>query len=162
MRFPLFTALLACTLVFAGGCNKKAPTEAQAPPMPKSLWPAPEDVTARLQAAKLPNLVEHGEDPDFHIHAHLQVFKDGEQILVPKHVGIAPGILAPVHTHLPTGVVHVETPNDMNITIGHFFTLWNVPLEGARVMVDDVEVTDPGQYKIEDQDLITVYYGRMP
>lgn len=160
MKHPIFTVILVGAVMLSSGCRKDSPTGAKAPVEPKMLWPAPEDVTARLQVAGLPNLVEHGEDPSYHIHTHLEVYKDGEQVLVPRHVGIATGILAPVHTHLATGVIHVETPNDMNITLGHFFKLWNVPLEGARVVVDDVEVPNPETYKLEDQDLITVYYGK--
>ena len=90
----------------------------------------------------------------YHVHAHLDVFVDGQPVLVPPGVGIdienpavrefsgplgpgyggiePPGCERPciseLHTHDPDGVLHTESLTDEVHTLGQFFVEWDVDL----------------------------------
>ncbi|WP_052433311.1 hypothetical protein [Streptacidiphilus carbonis] len=85
----------------------------------------------------------------YHIHAHLQIYVNGVQKLIPYGIGIVPpyslsgsGSSAFVsggskfyflHTHDETGVVHVESPSERKYTLGNFFDVWKQPLSSTQV-----------------------------
>jgi hypothetical protein len=85
----------------------------------------------------------------FHIHAHLTIFVDGKQRLIPYGIGIAPplrgenttagpfvtsgGCFAWLHTHTNDGIIHIESPVQRTYTLGNFFDVWNQPLGPDRV-----------------------------
>jgi hypothetical protein len=85
----------------------------------------------------------------FHIHAHLAVYVNGRQRLLPEGIGIAPPrqlqqtrdgpfVVAGscfywLHTHARDGIVHIESPVRRSYTLGEFFDVWNQPLSRARV-----------------------------
>ena len=89
------------------------------------------------------------ETTAYHIHAHLQIYVNGVQKLIPYGVGIMPpyslsgsGSSAFVnggskfyylHTHDETGVIHVESPSKQQYTLGNFFDLWKQPLSSTQV-----------------------------
>jgi hypothetical protein len=79
----------------------------------------------------------------YHIHAHLQVYVDGQ----PRSIPAAIGMLGPVyentpygrfygasvcyyylHTHASDGVIHIESPTVRIYTLGDFFDEWGQPL----------------------------------
>lgn len=80
-----------------------------------------------------------------HFHAHLAIYYKGEQIAVPRGIGI----IAPLridrgfvsggkgfywlHTHDASGILHVESPNDRVYTLGNFFDVWGQPLAADNV-----------------------------
>ncbi len=78
----------------------------------------------------------------FHVHTHLAIFYNGKQMQVPQYVGFAPniagGCLYWIHTHDPTGIIHIEAP-DINppqggpYTLGMFFDIWGEPLSRDNV-----------------------------
>jgi hypothetical protein len=46
---------------------------------------------------------------------------------VPAGIGIDPAVgYAPLHTHDPSGVIHVESPTVRTYTLGQFFAVWGV------------------------------------
>ena len=84
----------------------------------------------------------------YHIHAHLQVYVNGQ----PRSLPGAIGILGPVaqqtpygpfyggqqcyywlHTHASDGVIHIESPTQRIYTLGNFFHEWRQPLSGTQV-----------------------------
>jgi hypothetical protein len=84
----------------------------------------------------------------YHIHAHLQVYVNGQ----PRSLPGAIGILGPVaqqtphgpfyggqqcyywlHTHASDGVIHIESPTQRIYTLGNFFHEWGQPLSGTQV-----------------------------
>ena len=136
-----------------------APSVAGASPAagpPLLLWPAPSDplertVEAGLQAANQEYMTNH-------VHAHLDVFVDGEPILVPPGIGIniedpevrkfdlpdgtisysgivrcAQPCISPLHTHDETGILHTESSDMESYTLGQFFTEWGVELSETCV-----------------------------
>jgi hypothetical protein len=77
-----------------------------------------------------------------HVHSHLSIFVNGEQIRIPKLVGAAAsaggGCLYWIHTHDETGVIHVESPQLQApgggpFTLGMFFDIWGRPLTRTNV-----------------------------
>ena len=120
------------------------------------LWPAPPDPLERTVAAGLEP--ERKEYLIHHVHAHLDVFVDGEPIAVPAGIGIDiddpevqrfedpdgsvgyGGIkrcrkpcISPLHTHDGTGIIHTESASPEPNTLGQFFTEWGVRLSDSCV-----------------------------
>jgi len=93
--------------------------------------PAPVDVPALVVAAGLPLL--QMEATDVHFHAHLDIVINGQPGPVPANIGIGVSALSPLHTHDPTGIVHIEAPAAARFTLGELFTEWNVSLSRACV-----------------------------
>jgi hypothetical protein len=122
----------------------------------RALWPAPQDPLERTIAAGLEP--ERKEFLIHHVHAHLDVFIDGEPIAVPAGIGITiddpevqrfedpdgsvgfGGIerchkpcISPLHTHDGSGIIHTESATPKPNTLGQFFTEWGVRLSGSCV-----------------------------
>jgi hypothetical protein len=85
----------------------------------------------------------------YHIHAHLAMYVNGTQKLLPYGVGIVPPYQLQqgstgsfvaggskfywLHTHDETGVIHIETPAQHTYTLGNFFDLWGQPLTTTQI-----------------------------
>jgi hypothetical protein len=84
------------------------------------------DLAERLEAIGVPPL-SPTEGTAVHIHQHLDLYVDGRKVLVPAGIGIDPAVgYAPLHTHDPSGVIHVESPTVRTYTLGAFFAVWGV------------------------------------
>jgi hypothetical protein len=84
------------------------------------------DLAERLEAVGVPPL-SPTEGTAVHIHQHLDLYVDGRKVLVPAGIGIDPAVgYAPLHTHDPSGVIHVESPTVRTYTLGEFFAVWGV------------------------------------
>jgi len=156
---PLFLLFAVSVLAGCGGGGVDAPEDVQAAPTPASgaaPWPAPGDPLGLTRKAGLEP--ETHEFLDYHVHAHLDVFVNGEPVVVPAGLGIAiddPAVqhdvvdgtdnyggidppcavpcISPLHTHDVTGVVHTETKDPTPNTLGQFFTEWGVALDQSCV-----------------------------
>lgn len=88
------------------------------------------------------------EQAVYHIHAHLQVYVDGQSRAVPGAIGMvgpvsqqtaygafygAQGCYYWLHTHASDGVIHVESPTARVYTLGNFFDEWRQPLSASQV-----------------------------
>ena len=135
-------ALVGLSLALAvAGCSKGStnPGVANGPgvtaaPTAQEPWPAPvSGVTARAQSAGLPILA--AEAFAQHIHAHLDVFLNGQAVAVPANIGIdyVSSHITPLHTHDSSGVIHIESPDMRTYTLGQFFTEWGVTLSAGCV-----------------------------
>lgn len=125
-----------------------------AAPMPETgapPWPAPTDPLTKTEEAGL--TPERKEFFGIHLHAHLDVFVNGEPVEVPAAIGIDitdPGVrsfedpggtsyggielcddpcISPLHTHDATGVLHTEAAENETNTLGQFFIEWGVRLD---------------------------------
>jgi hypothetical protein len=165
MRRPLTLSrsiVVACAVLVAASCAASVgsvapptPSAAAASPVggPTLLWPAPSDPLERTVAAGLePAPKEFSVN---HVHAHLDVFIDGEEILVPAGIGINiedpeviyfedvgsyAGIemcdqpcISPLHTHDASGILHTESMDPEPHTLGQFFVEWGVELSETCV-----------------------------
>ena len=116
------------------------PLEAGAQLAPASTT-APGTTVDGIQCAPLEQLA-------YHIHAHLQVYVNGQ----PRALPAAIGLLGPVaqqtpvgpfygaqqcyywlHTHASDGVIHIESPTQRVYTLGNFFNEWRQPLSSHQV-----------------------------
>jgi hypothetical protein len=109
-----------------------------------------------------------------HIHQHLDVYVNGRQVTVPPLVGIAPadGFLTELHTHDPSGIIHVESPTQSTFTLGQFFCEWGVKLTAKCLgpyrgnvswWVDGRKMTgNPAQLVLKEHQEIVVSIGRPP
>lgn len=81
-------------------------------------------------------------DPPTQARAHVELFRDGDIVVVPAGIGIRAGrhtgayvrgrCRAALWTEEPTGVVHLARPS----TLGALFAVWRRPLPHARAWVD--------------------------
>lgn len=128
---------------------------------------APEPATGAAPWPRPPNTLQLAEEAGlrpgdqeyftFHIHAHLDVFVNGDLETVPAGLGIdindpavqtgtvngspayggitrcARPCISPLHTHDTTGVIHVEAPRQMDFTLGQLFAEWAVELDRSCV-----------------------------
>jgi hypothetical protein len=127
----------------------ETPAEGAAP------WPAPPNPMELTKEAGLEP--ERKESLVYHVHAHLDVFVNGEPVGVPAGIGVDitnPGVqtgqafggqayggirlcdepcISPLHTHDITGVVHTESLDQTPNRLGQFFTEWGVALDESCV-----------------------------
>jgi hypothetical protein len=109
-----------------------------------------------------------------HIHQHLDLYVDGRKVTVPAGIGIDPAVgFAPLHTHDPSGVLHVESPTVRTYTLGQFFAVWGVRFTPSclggycagggrqlRVFVDGRPVqADPTAITLEPHKEIVIAFG---
>jgi hypothetical protein len=169
MRAPLAwrRLIVLASLAFAaascgGTLGSSPPTAAPSNPpsaststaaSPAIVWPAPKDPLERAVAAGLePADREHLA---VHVHSHLDVFIDGQMVVVPAGIGIniddpevkrfenptgyggieqcAQPCISPLHTHDETGIIHTEARDRTSNTLGQFFTEWGVTLSDTCV-----------------------------
>jgi hypothetical protein len=84
----------------------------------------------------------------YHIHAHLQVYVDGQPRQLPGAIGLVGPIAQQtpngqffgaqqcyywMHTHASDGIIHIESPTQHLYTLGNFFDEWGQPLSAAQV-----------------------------
>ena len=157
--------LVVGVAVVAVACGARAPSPVPATSSPGGpassapsglVWPAPPEPMERTVAAGLKP--QPKEFLDYHVHAHLDVFVNGEPVIVPAGIGIAiddpevktftlpdgslsyGGIefcdracISPLHTHDASGILHTETASTVPNTLGEFFVEWGVPLSATCV-----------------------------
>jgi hypothetical protein len=92
-------------------------------------WPSESSLLSqRLRPSGLDALSMEGTV--LHHHEHLDLFVTGHRVTVPADVGIdeRAGFLTELHTHDPSGIIHVESPVQRSFTLGQFFCEWGVKL----------------------------------
>ncbi len=67
----------------------------------------------------------------FHIHPHLTLLDHGKPVEVPANIGIPGRCLYWLHTHTNDGIIHVESPQFGDFTLGEFFDIWGQPLSAT-------------------------------
>ncbi|MHB8467458.1 MAG: hypothetical protein ACYDD7_21800, partial [Acidimicrobiales bacterium] len=102
-----------------------------------------------------------------HIHAHLDVFYDGQRVTVPAYVGIdlVAQAISPLHTHDTSGVVHIESPVVKDYRLGQFFIEWGVEIRAhpAVAYVNGLAVTTPpADLVLHAHDEIALLFGIAP
>jgi hypothetical protein len=153
-------ALIALVVAALAGCGGKGKTAhkytAPAAPQPATgvpPWPAPPNAIELTRRAGL--VPERAEFLQYHVHAHLDVFVNGEPVRVPAGIGINihdPAVkramlkdgtfaygsidppckkpcISPLHTHDDSGILHTESKTPTPNHLGQFFTEWAVKLD---------------------------------
>ena len=105
-----------------------------------------------------------------HIHQELEIIIDEQKQLIPSDIGIAPGIMRPIHTHDSSGEVHVEGPCVRDFTLGEFFDIWDREFSSERIFdkttqngtlklfVNGQENTEFRSLVLRDDDKIRIEY----
>jgi len=70
----------------------------------------------------------------FHIHPHLQIVVNGKNEIIPANVGITVDCMRPIHTHDTSGEIHVESPEEIDFTLGDFFAVWQEPFSSGQIL----------------------------
>ncbi len=112
-----------------------------------------------------------GESLVFHIHAHLDIFVNGNLIKVPAFIGINDNTcLYWLHTHLPDGIIHIESPQEKVFTLGQFFDIWKStstgmpPTDSAPIIYVNGQAvtTSLKDTPLHAHDEIALVYGNPP
>jgi hypothetical protein len=123
-------ALVACAFVAAFSSPDPQPVEVD-----------PTDPTTReevLESIDVSGLyLLDVESIAWHVHARLVVVVDGVEVVVPQ-VGVDLDTMtaAPVHTHGPDGILHVEADEahvDREITVADFLSVWGMGREAPAL-----------------------------
>ncbi len=84
----------------------------------------------------------------YHIHAHLQVYVNGQPRQLPPAIGLVDPVAQQtpngefygaqkcyywLHTHAADGIIHIESPTPRIYTLGNFFDEWRQPLSAKQV-----------------------------
>lgn len=70
---------------------------------------------------------QSSERLDYHVHAHLTLYVNGQPFPLPTNLGIASdqSCFYWLHTHDSSGVIHIEAPSQQSFTLGTFFQEWS-------------------------------------
>lgn len=74
------------------------------------------------------------EQLSYHVHAHLALFVNGVARPVPAGIGLRRDCISWLHTHDPTGILHIEAPAPHTYTLGQFFSVWGQPLDATHLL----------------------------
>jgi hypothetical protein len=128
----VIAAVIAAVVVVTGGKGSAAPPLVGLQVGSAPWNPGLDTLPDRVSPLGLHELA--GEAQVLHIHQHLDIFVNGTQEPVPANIGIYDGqFLTELHTHDPTGIMHVESPTRVNFDLGQFFGVWGVRLTGDCV-----------------------------
>ena len=180
VKRPVIAALLALAVAGAAGCSSANPPASPPAPATSSTaggfptnWPLPADPAAAAKAAGLEML--GSENLQVHYHSHLDIDVRGQKITVPANIGIDTKnrAITALHTHDTSGVVHIESAQDVPFTLGQLFTEWGQPLsanqigpvkaaEGEQVRLyrnGQLVEGDPAGYKFQPHDELVLWLG---
>ncbi|MEK6872597.1 MAG: hypothetical protein AABW90_01125 [Nanoarchaeota archaeon] len=100
--------------------------------------------------AKETNIGGH-KNLELHIHPHLKIIIDEKQETVPKDIGIAYGIMRPIHTHDDSGKIHIEDHCKRNFTLKDFFSIYEKDFNSQCIFdkcIDDNTSNNKGSLKM--------------
>jgi hypothetical protein len=70
----------------------------------------------------------------FHYHAHLDIFINGVSYAVPSGIGIKPpDCIYWLHTHDVSGIIHIESPENITFSLGQFFDIWGDKFNDSQI-----------------------------
>jgi hypothetical protein len=112
---------------------------------------------------------ETQEYTTFHIHAHMDIFSNGQHVGVPAQIGLENTCLYWLHTHTPDGIIHIESPKQKDFTIGQFFNIWKSTNKGLstsgtpEIFVNgNLVSTSMDDTVMHAHDEIVLVYGDVP
>ena len=128
---------------------------------------------------------EASEQVAYHIHAHLQVYVNGQPRQLPGGIGIIQPLAQQsphgpfygatrcyywLHTHTADGIIHIESPTTAIYTLGQFFDEWRQPLSSTTVATAHGPVTalvngkrwssDPRDIPLHSHTLVQLEVGK--
>ena len=173
-------AVAALAAAALGGCGTSDPTPASTPqgtvvtgPGVRAVAPPFAPDYAKLpQRIRLMGLPPTGKEK-YHVHALMRIYQDGLLVPVPANVGIdlKRKVIASIHTHDATGVLHFESEKPFGHTLGDVFEIWGLTFgpgqvgtlkngdgRTLRVYVNGKQIQDPATYEIKKNDVIVMRF----
>jgi hypothetical protein len=106
----------------------------------------------------------------YHIHVHLDIFVNGQSHSVPAFIGINDNTcLYWLHTHKDDGIIHIESPQTHDFSLGQFFDIWKStsngmpPSDEPIIYVNgNVVTTKLKDTALNAHDEIVLVYGNPP
>lgn len=124
------------------------------------------------------NMAKAGLEPPqeegqvLHIHQHLEMVVNGNNVVIPANLGVGFAYLSPFHTHDTTGIVHAEVAEGKDLKLGQFFDQWGIDLNDncvgsycaddnnkLVVGVNGQPITNVRDYVVKQYDKIYIWYG---
>lgn len=100
-----------------------------------------------------------------HVHPFISIFVDGVQEPIPANIGINSACMSEMHTHDPSGEIHVETVSRERfdqLSFADFFKVWNQPIDRdgytMDIIVDGNPVDSLEQVPIRDGERVEIRY----
>lgn len=106
-----------------------------------------------------------------HIHPTLEIFINGRSQTIPANIGIGQFCFNALHTHDSSGVIHVESPIQMDFKLSDFFAVWKETFNKNQILdykadaahtiretVNGIETKDYENTILHDEDQIKIYY----
>ena len=85
-------------------------------------------------ARRIDGIPCNNENISYHVHAHLQIVYQGQNVAVPANIGIDDNTCVYyLHTHDNSGELHIEAPVARLFTLGNFFDIWGQPLSSSHL-----------------------------
>lgn len=132
--------------------------------------PRGNDLLNNMQKAGLQPLTAEGTV--VHVHQHLDIVINGKNMAVPGEMGDIDGYVSALHTHDDSGIIHLESPDTKNYTLGQFFDEWGVALNDncvatycsndqnkLVVAVNGQPIQHPRDHILAAHEEIEVWYG---
>ena len=132
--------------------------------------PSSTELKTNLTAAGLTALPEEGTK--LHIHQHLDIVINSSPIPIPADIGVGADFISPIHVHDDTGIIHVESPEVKDFTLGQFFTEWGIKFDATClgsyctdathalvVAVNGSPINDPRNHVLKAHEEIEIWYG---
>ena len=95
-------------------------------------------------AVPLPGYLDHcvvASPLLYHSHPSVSITINGSSVGIPSGVGVGGACNHPIHTHSADGVLHVETDEDRDYTMGDFFLIWgNHDNDAQRAMFNSTQI----------------------
>ncbi|MDA8345513.1 MAG: hypothetical protein M0Z66_08515 [Thermaerobacter sp.] len=137
-------AIVALGLLARVGAASSAPILQQGKALGKNAFQAGDTGSGGQGQAIDQISCDSGSQVNYHYHAHLSLFVQGQQIALPMAIGIVQpqlkgangfvdsgNCLYWLHTHDASGIIHIESPIAGPFTLGNFFDIWGEPLTQA-------------------------------
>lgn len=176
----LALATVALCALGVGACGSDDPTTASTaqgtvvtgPGVRAAAPPFTPEYTKLPQRIRLLGLPPTGKEK-YHQHALLRIYRDGLLVPVPKNVGVDEQreVIAAIHTHDATGVLHFESDRPFSRTLGDVFQIWGLTLgpgqlgtlkdgdgRTLRVYANGRRLADPAAHVVKKDDVLVIRY----
>jgi hypothetical protein len=187
----LLSSAFALALAGCGGSDSSSPEPQSAPlPSPPTVPPLSTATPIVLSFGSTVGTTQHWQDgdtstggqgadidglsclqtmpEDYHVHVHVSIFLNGDQLIVPKQIGIPRGpgdtdkCFYSLHTHDGSGEIHVEAAAPATFTLGQLFDIWGQPLDTTNVNVGAIVGLPITIYMFDDGETKATVYTDDP
>lgn len=135
LAFSIFAMLFASQIFNSNifGQNNNDPSDSSTLGIPKNISGITCDETEHLL---------------YHNHTMLIIKNQEQNVTIPSDIGIIPNdCLFWLHTHDDSGIIHVESPNEISFTLGQFLQVWN-SFDNASIIEDILQNKSKGDVLI--------------